>query len=97
MTLSAAWDGQILTIGVRDTGPGIAPHVQEVVFERFRQATSFVTRMHGGTGLGLALVREFVKLMGGELALTSQLGQGAYFEVKIPPLDRAIPVANPEK
>ncbi len=90
VTLSAAWTGHELVIGVRDTGPGIAPHVQEIVFERFRQATSFVTREHGGTGLGLALVREFVKLMGGTLQLNSQLGQGAYFEVSIPELNQAV-------
>jgi signal transduction histidine kinase len=89
VTLSARWiDGQ-LVVGVRDTGAGIAPHVQEVVFERFRQATSFVTREHGGTGLGLALVREFIKLMGGKLHLSSQLGLGSYFEFSIPELNQA--------
>jgi signal transduction histidine kinase len=83
-----------LVIGVRDTGPGIAPQVQEIVFERFRQATSFVTREHGGTGLGLALVREFVKLMGGELTLSSQLGEGAYFEFSIPELNQVALATN---
>ncbi len=94
VTLSAKWTGQELVIGVRDTGPGIAPQVQEVVFERFRQATSFVTREHGGTGLGLALVREFVKLMGGKLQLNSQLGVGSYFEFAIPELNQEAHVAN---
>jgi signal transduction histidine kinase len=94
VTLSARWIDQKLVIGVRDTGTGIATHVQEVVFERFRQATSFVTREHGGTGLGLALVREFIKLMGGELHLTSQLGLGSYFEFSVPELSQAARVAN---
>jgi signal transduction histidine kinase len=94
VTLSARWTGQKLVIGVRDTGPGIAPQVQETVFERFRQATSFVTREHGGTGLGLSLVREFVKLMGGQLQLTSELGHGAYFEFSIPELSPVVHVAN---
>ena len=94
VTLSARWVDQQLIVGVRDTGAGIAPHVQEVVFERFRQATSFVTREHGGTGLGLALVREFIKLMGGELRLTSQLGLGSYFEFSVPELNRATRVTN---
>lgn len=84
VTLSARWANDQLIVGVKDTGPGIAPHVQELVFERFHQATSFVTREHGGTGLGLALVREFVKLMGGQLHLTSELGKGSYFEFSIP-------------
>ena len=88
ITLSANWTGHQLIVGVRDTGPGIDPQVQEIVFERFRQATSFVTREHGGTGLGLALVREFVKLMGGKLSLSSQLGIGSYFEFSIPELDQ---------
>jgi signal transduction histidine kinase len=88
VTLSAKWTGQELVIGVRDTGPGIDPQVQELVFERFRQATAFVTREHGGTGLGLALVREFVKLMGGRLQLNSQLGVGSYFEFAIPELNQ---------
>lgn len=94
VTLSARWIDQKLVVGVRDTGAGIATHVQEVVFERFRQATSFVTREHGGTGLGLALVREFIKLMGGELQLTSQLGLGSYFEFSVPELSQAARVAN---
>lgn len=89
VTLSARWIDKRLVVGVRDTGVGIAPHVQEVVFERFRQAASFVTREHGGTGLGLALVREFVRLMGGQLHLNSQLGLGSYFEFSIPELNRA--------
>ena len=95
VTLSAHWTGNTLVIGVRDTGPGIAPQIQEVVFERFRQAASFVTREHGGTGLGLALVREFVKLMGGKLHLSSQLGQGAYFEFSIPEINPATRVTSP--
>jgi signal transduction histidine kinase len=89
ITLSARWSDQQLRMGVRDTGPGIAPDVQEAVFERFHQATSFITREHGGTGLGLALVRELVRLMGGRLQLSSQVGEGAHFEVSVPELNPA--------
>jgi hypothetical protein len=65
------------------------------VFERFSQGTAFMTREHGGTGLGLALVREFVRLMGGEVRLESELGKGAYFEFWLPELNRATPDAGP--
>jgi signal transduction histidine kinase len=87
VTLSAHWSKHELIVGVKDTGPGIASHIQDVVFERFRQATAFVTQEHGGTGLGLALAREFVQLMGGTLHLSSQLGVGSYFEFSIPELN----------
>ncbi len=89
VTLSARWDNHALVVGVRDTGPGIAPHIQEIVFERFRQASTFVTRAHGGTGLGLSLVRELIHLMNGKLQLTSELGQGSYFEFTLPELNQA--------
>jgi signal transduction histidine kinase len=78
-----AQDGR-LVVGVRDTGPGIEPALQEVIFERFRQASAFATREHGGSGLGLALVREVVALMGGAVRLESALGQGSYFEFWVP-------------
>lgn len=95
ITLSAHWHDNRLVVGVRDTGPGIDPAVQGQVFERFSQGTAFMTREHGGTGLGLALVREFVRLMGGEVRLESELGKGAYFEFWLPELNRATPDAGP--
>ena len=91
VTLSVRTQGEQLVVGVRDTGPGIDPAVQTQVFERFNQATAFVTRGHGGTGLGLALVREFVHLMGGDIRLESAPGQGAYFEFSVPLLSPAAP------
>ena len=95
ITLSAHWHNERLVVGVRDTGPGIDPAVQALVFERFRQGTAFMTREHGGTGLGLALVREFVGLMGGEVRLESEPGKGAYFEFWVPELNQAAPEAGP--
>lgn len=73
-----------LILEVADTGPGIALEAQGEIFERFRQAGDFVTREHGGTGLGLALVKEFLHLMGGEVSITSVVGQGTTFHCHLP-------------
>jgi signal transduction histidine kinase/DNA-binding response OmpR family regulator len=64
---------------VQDTGPGIPPEVQQAVFEAFEQADGSITRRHGGTGLGLALVRHLAALMGGEVRLHSMPGEGSTF------------------
>lgn len=64
---------------VRDTGVGIPPEKKEQIFEAFSQADISVTRKYGGTGLGLTISSEFVKLMGGKLDLESELGKGSKF------------------
>jgi signal transduction histidine kinase/DNA-binding response OmpR family regulator/HAMP domain-containing protein len=69
---------------VCDTGIGIAPHRQAAIFEAFEQADSSTTRRHGGTGLGLALTRHLVQLMGGELGVSSELGVGSRFWFTVP-------------
>lgn len=66
-----------LIFSIRDTGPGIHPQDLEGIFRPFEQATH--QPKAGGTGLGLALAREFARLMGGDLHVTSELGQGAVF------------------
>ena len=73
-----------LRIQVSDTGPGIAPHLQETIFEQFRQADARVSYQHGGTGLGLALSRSLARRMGGDLTVRSRVGQGARFLLAIP-------------
>lgn len=75
---------QTLHIRIQDTGCGIPPEAHALVFEHFRQAGSFVTRTHGGTGLGLALVRQFAELMHGTIHLESAVGEGAAFEFILP-------------
>jgi signal transduction histidine kinase len=76
-------------LSVADTGVGIAPHEHEVIFEKFRQASGDIgkdslTREHSGTGLGLSIVRELCRLLGGDISLTSQIGQGSTFRVVLP-------------
>jgi signal transduction histidine kinase/CheY-like chemotaxis protein len=74
-----------MVLTVRDTGIGINPAFLPHVFDRFRQADSTSTRAHGGMGLGLAIVRHLVELMGGSVQADSPgEGQGATFTVKLP-------------
>jgi len=72
------------TISVADTGVGIAPEDQELVFEEFRQAGGDYSRKAAGTGLGLALVKRLVELHGGRVWLESQVGRGSTFSFTLP-------------
>jgi two-component system sensor histidine kinase/response regulator len=71
-------------IEVEDTGPGIPTDQQEHVFEKFYQVDGSSTRAHMGTGLGLAITAQIVMLMGGQIELRSELGQGSTFTVRLP-------------
>src|SRR4030095_8891012 len=77
--------GRFAQITVRDTGKGISAEFLPFVFDRFRQADSSSTRVHGGLGLGLALVRHLVELQGGSVqAASAGEGKGATFSVQLP-------------
>jgi signal transduction histidine kinase len=82
--LKADADPMSVVLTVTDTGVGIAPEEQELVFEKFRQSGNPLTREHAGTGLGLSIVRELSKLLGGEVTLQSELGRGSTFTVRLP-------------
>jgi len=73
-----------LAVSVIDTGIGIAPDDQTVVFDEFRQVGRHYTNKQEGTGLGLALTKRFVNLHGGTLTLQSVLGQGSTFTFTLP-------------
>jgi signal transduction histidine kinase len=78
------WRGDHVELSVRDTGTGIPPEEQPRVFERFHQVRGARGRSHEGSGIGLSLVREIVKLHGGTVRVDSTPGQGSTFTVCIP-------------
>ena len=73
-----------LVIQVQDTGIGIPSHMQEIIFERFRQVDGSSKRVYGGSGLGLSIVQQLVAIMSGIITLSSEPDKGSIFTVQLP-------------
>jgi len=83
--------GEHVSISVSDSGIGIAPDALDFIFDEFRQADGSTTRIFGGTGLGLAIARKLARLHGGDITVTSVVGEGSVFTLDLPTSEQAIP------
>jgi len=84
--LTVLADGDACLIRVRDTGVGIAPELLPHIFDLFTQANRHIDRAHGGLGIGLTLVKRLTELHGGTVHVSSAMGKGSKFLVRLPKL-----------
>jgi PAS domain S-box-containing protein len=84
VVISCGLEDQFIRFMVKDTGIGIRPGMQEIIFERFRQADTSFAKTHSGTGLGLSISKAFVEKMGGSIGVLSEEGNGSSFWFRLP-------------
>ncbi|MDD3567931.1 MAG: PAS domain S-box protein [Bacteroidales bacterium] len=77
-------DGEDIEFWVKDTGIGISPEDQPIVFDRFRQVDSSLKKNYGGTGLGLSICKAYVEMLDGDIGVQSQVGKGSRFYFTLP-------------
>ncbi|HET9261155.1 MAG TPA: ATP-binding protein [Acidimicrobiia bacterium] len=95
VSVSVRPEGEVVVIGITDTGEGIPTRDTERVFERFYRVDSARSRATGGTGLGLAIVKHVAESHGGSVSLESELGVGSTFTIRLPLVSRSeIPQGN---
>lgn len=95
ISVELAHHEDLLRLAVSDTGMGISESDQQHLFQRFRQVEGSSTRRFEGTGLGLALIKEFAQLLGGSVAVRSRLGEGTTFTVHMQAPLCPIPASAP--
>jgi len=91
-------DGEsMMRVDITDTGIGIEPDVADLIFERFKQGDSTISRKYGGTGLGLPISRNLARLMGGDVTFVSEKGRGSTFTLTLPVTVTKIDIQMPEE
>lgn len=94
VTLQARQDGDFVNISIIDTGIGIPESALEVIFDRFQQAERDTDKKYGGTGLGLDISKQLSMMHGGNLTVTSEVGRGSVFTVRLPIVAEQVATAD---
>ena len=93
VTIVCQYHNQILTVNVADTGIGISTEKKDIIFNPFTQADGSTSRQFGGTGLGLSIAQSMARLMGGNIELSSKVGEGSVFSISVP-MSESEPIEN---
>ncbi|MEN6307756.1 MAG: CHASE domain-containing protein [Anaerohalosphaeraceae bacterium] len=95
--ISVSMEHEMVRFDVEDTGIGVPADKLNSIFEEFNQADDTTTQQYGGTGLGLTITRQLARMMGGDVSVTSRVGQGSVFSLTIPAHITACPGEGQDK